>query len=402
MDFSMIRRFSKSLGGPDLQFLPEDRNLQEKKLRQIPSDIPLQRDFVKKARIILSEMQNGVLYEISLFQSVNYVALYSKRKHTYLIIGPTMPLPLKSEEFSSRMRRMDVPQGLSDTIEEEIRFLPVVPSDRLQSISTILGKCFLGTDEDIPYRKNEYSFSLEQKHGEFIISHSYEEIEKIRRVETRYEYSTAFTEAVKKGNLALAYEFIGHMNLESKDLQRARNPIRNAKNLLLAMNTQLRTAMQSIRIPPYRLDAISGNIAKKVENAMSIDELMKISRDIPRDYCMLSHESKYGEYPRLSREAAMLIKNNLSENISVEELSESLSVNADYLSYRFHEETGETIKDFVNRERCEQAATLLESTSMQIQSIANLVGYNSTSYFSKIFQRIYHESPTSYRKKGRM
>ena len=401
MSYPMIRRLTRTLGGPDIHFLPEDREKQEAIIRALPADMPLKRDFMKKAHQMLSSLPSGVLHEITLFQTVVYVVLHSSEKHHFLLIGPCISEPFRKEEFEAKMIRLDVPGNLIATMTENVRPLPAIPEDRLQAVSTIIGKSFLETDDEIPYRKSSYSFKLEEEQNAFIVSHSYEEIEKIRRVETRYESGAAFTEAVLEGNLALAYEFIGHMRLDSSDLKRASNPLRNSKNLLLAMNTQLRTALQRSNVTAYQLDAISGKFAREIENAMGVDELRTISREIPREYCELSRETRYGKLPRISREVATLIKDNLSEPINVQELASTLSVNADYLSYRFHEETGETIKDFLNRERCEMAAKLLESTSMQIQTIANTVGFNSTSYFSKMFSRFFHMSPKEFRNKER-
>ena len=401
MSYQMIRRLSKALGGPDIQLIPEEKEGQNAIMKGIASDIPLQRDLQRKSHHILSSLPSGVLHEISLFQTVYYVVIHSQRKHHYMVIGPSMETPYRKDEFEAKMRRLDVPQSIMETLTENIKPLPTVPLDKLQAVSTIIGKSFLETEDEIPYRKNAYSFDMEEQQDAFIISHNYEEIEKIRRVETRYESGTAFTEAVIEGNLALAYEFVGNMKLDSNDLKRARNPLRNSKNLLLAMNTQLRTAMQLITVPAYRQDSISVKFAREIEDAMSVDELREISRELVREYCELSRESKYGKLPRISREVAALIKNNLSDPLNVEEMARKLSVNADYLSYRFHEETGETIKGFLNRERCEMASRLLESTSMQIQTIANTVGFNSTSYFSKMFGRYFHMSPKQFRNKER-
>ena len=75
-------------------------------------------------------------------------------------------------------------------------------------------------------------------------------------------------------------------------------------------------------------------------------------------------------------------------------------VNANYLSDQFHKDTGMTFIDFVNRERVEQAASLLKHTNLQVQQIAALVGYNNTSYFAKQFMRFYRMTPRSFRNSG--
>ena len=86
------------------------------------------------------------------------------------------------------------------------------------------------------------------------------------------------------------------------------------------------------------------------------------------------------------------------DNLTVKDTARALTVNANYLSTLFHRDMGMTFIDFVNRERTNQAASLLRHTNLQIQQIAATVGYNNTSYFAKQFVRFQGISPSQYRR----
>ena len=76
----------------------------------------------------------------------------------------------------------------------------------------------------------------------------------------RYEASAALTEAVKAGNLSLALRLIQDMYTGITSMVRNPDPMRNAQNMCIILNTQLRHAMEEQKIHPYRLDMVSGEI----------------------------------------------------------------------------------------------------------------------------------------------
>ena len=57
--------------------------------------------------------------------------------------------------------------------------------------------------------------------------------------------------------------------------------------------------------------------------------------------------------------------------------------------------------DFLNHYRLEVSRNLLDNTDWTIVKIAQSCGFNHSSYYSKLFDRAYHCTPTEYRNKGR-
>lgn len=225
-----------------------------------------------------------------------------------------------------------------------------------------------------------------------------EDIRQMRQVEQRYEYSAALTTAVQQGNLSLAMHLIGSYDPRSQTTIRNANPLRNAQNYCIVLNTQLRHALEKSGIHPYQVDRLSNEIGLEIEQLKNISQLPDFFSGVIRRYCRLVQEHAYPNLKPLTNLAVTYIKEHLADNLTVKDTAKALTVNANYLSTLFHKDMGMTFIDFVNKERTNQAAGLLCHTNLQIQQIASTVGYNNTSYFAKQFVRFQGVNPSQYRR----
>ena len=74
-----------------------------------------------------------------------------------------------------------------------------------------------------------------------------------------------------------------------------------------------------------------------------------------------------------------------------------LGMNASYLSYIFKKETGSTLVQYLTNVRMKQACELLRSCpELSLEEIAVRTGYNSTTYFHKIFRSRFGVSPRQW------
>ncbi|WP_462412957.1 AraC family transcriptional regulator [Neobacillus sp. Marseille-QA0830] len=69
-----------------------------------------------------------------------------------------------------------------------------------------------------------------------------------------------------------------------------------------------------------------------------------------------------------------------------------------YLSRILKENLGKTFSDMIQELRLRQAKLLLENTELQINRIAEEVGYSNFHHFYKKFKEYYHVTPAEYRK----
>ncbi len=58
-----------------------------------------------------------------------------------------------------------------------------------------------------------------------------------------------------------------------------------------------------------------------------------------------------------------------------------------------------TLSEYINKTRIEKSTRLLLDSSLSIVDVANLVGYEDQSYFTKVFKSIMGVSPGKYKEK---
>ncbi len=306
------------------------------------------------------------LFECILSDNIFLLAIPLKPKHTILVLGPVITAP-----------NGDSP-------------LPYAEYNTLHQIGKLISQYTFG-----------HALPPLISADTALIRHSPlagEDIAQMRQVEQRYEYSAALTNAVQQGNLSLAMHLIGQYDPAKNTSVRNTNPLRNAQNYCIVLNTQLRHALEKSGIHPYQVDRLSNDIGLEIEQLKNISQLPDFFSGVIRRYCRLVQEHAYPNLKPLTNLAVTYIKEHLADNLTVKDTAKALTINANYLSSLFHKDMGMTFIDFVNKERTNQAAALLRHTNLQIQQIASTVGYNNTSYFAKQFVRFQGISPSHYRR----
>lgn len=98
--------------------------------------------------------------------------------------------------------------------------------------------------------------------------------------------------------------------------------------------------------------------------------------------------------------AMTYIDQNYSNNISLNDVAESINMSYFYFSRLFKESTGKSFSDYLTEYRIEKSIVLMMDDELSIKQISYDIGYNDPNYFSKIFKKLKGLTPTDYR--GRM
>ena len=93
------------------------------------------------------------------------------------------------------------------------------------------------------------------------------------------------------------------------------------------------------------------------------------------------------------------INNNLSDDLTLEELANAANYNTIYFHKLFKASTGKTLHEYIEAQRIKKSINLLISTDMTLTQIAYECGFSSQSYFSYAFKRRMGTSPRDYAKK---
>ncbi len=93
-----------------------------------------------------------------------------------------------------------------------------------------------------------------------------------------------------------------------------------------------------------------------------------------------------------------IIENHLSDSqFSIEQLANEVSLSTTQLRRKIKALSNQTIVEFIRLYRLEKAAQLLNQNAGNVSEIAFNVGFDSLSYFSKVFQETYGVSPSDFR-----
>jgi len=179
--------------------------------------------------------------------------------------------------------------------------------------------------------------------------------------------------------------------------ERTADPVRNAKNYSIIMNTLLRKAAESGGVHPVYLDSISSGFAFKIEALTTLAEAEELMGEMFRSYCRLVRKHSMKNYSPPIQKVIATIDFDLTANLTLSALATMQNISPSYLSALFKQEVGETLTEYVNGKRIKRAMQLLETTKMQVQTIAQNCGILDVHYFSKIFKKTTGMTPKEYR-----
>ena len=93
------------------------------------------------------------------------------------------------------------------------------------------------------------------------------------------------------------------------------------------------------------------------------------------------------------------IDEHYSDNITINEIAESVSLSVSECLRCFHRNIGTTPIQYLKSFRIKKAAELLTNTDMKIVDVGIVCGFQDMSYFAKTFRNIYGCTPSKYREK---
>lgn len=92
------------------------------------------------------------------------------------------------------------------------------------------------------------------------------------------------------------------------------------------------------------------------------------------------------------QKAITYIQKNYKQDLSLDFIAEEIGISPYYLSHLFKQEIGKTYIQFLTDIRLEEADQLIDTAKFSLSEISYKVGYNSASYFAKVYKK--HHSVT--------
>ena len=120
-----------------------------------------------------------------------------------------------------------------------------------------------------------------------------------------------------------------------------------------------------------------------------------------KEYIEVLEQKEYDSHQIVNNKIDKIIKyicKHYTEDLTLTSIAEQFYISPFYLSKIFKRSTNLSIVEYINGLRIRQAKELLETTSVKISEIAELVGFSSSSHFSRTFKLVTGLSPQQYKK----
>lgn len=344
--------------------------------------------------------RENTLYYLTDEYYCSYVCMQlpNPEKLQYFIIGPFTYIHINQKNYLTLLDALNIPANLLPILENYYYNIAFVNSETQfknlistlcdiiwenshYSVSAVYGNLW-----NMPYAR-EFVSDLEEE--------SYLLPTNINIVEARYTFENQLMQAVAQGNLALIDQLFSKEN-SIRYIPRMENTLRDYKNYMIVFNTILRKAAEQGAVHPVYLDQLSSKFARKIEALTSAAE-HSLEREMLHKYCLLVRNYSVKGYSPIIQKVINQIDLNLTSDLGLKALSEMFNISAGYLSTLFKKETGLTLTDYVNKKRVEHAILLLNTTQLQIQTIASYCGVLDINYFTRIFKKFTEVTPKKYR-----
>ncbi len=352
-------------------------------------------------QLLEKQCKPNTIYRIKNILMCQYIIfkLPDTEMPVYAYIGPYTLSPILKQDILKLAEQYKVTPGNLTQLEQFYMNLPIISDENIiLTLLYTLGE-YIWDDADHFSIVDDFNFPSYIPSNVVPIPEvqSLEDaLLSVQILEQRYEIEKQLIQAVTNGHLHKAE--LAFANLSSRQLEsRTDNPIRDYKNYSIILNTILRKAAENASVHPIQIHAISSQYARKIELISSFTSFTNLTKEMVRKYCLLVKNHSLKGYSMLIRKVITDINYDLSVDLSLKTLAASLNVNPSYLSTLFKKETGSTLTEYVNRKRIEHAILLLNSTDMQIQTIALYCGIPDVNYFTKTLKKIIGKTPKEYR-----
>ena len=179
--------------------------------------------------------------------------------------------------------------------------------------------------------------------------------------------------------------FFSSINADAAPLIR-RHPITVSVPIIM-ISEKISSAADVMTLSQYsRLIICHHSVASSAEFLSRLDALREGDEILPQ------HTGA------LVKKTILYMDQHMESHITRWKLADAIYVNEDYLTRIFHREMGLPLWDYLNRIRIFCAADLLIQTNESIQEIAYRSGFQDSSYFCRVFRKIYGISPGQLRK----
>lgn len=204
---------------------------------------------------------------------------------------------------------------------------------------------------------------------------------------------------LKEGDMRAVDEAVRTMNADMQGTL-SKDPIRNLKYLFVVTVGLAARFVVEAGVPLEEAYSVSDLYIQKMDLLETGEEISRCLAECYTTYVETVRKYKKSEqYSKPVMICLNYIASHFTEKITLEELGKEAYLHPNYLSALFKKETGESLREYIMRNRIDVAKSLLARTDYSYIQISNSLAFHSQSHFTKVFRERTGYTPKQYRLK---
>ena len=319
-----------------------------------------------------------------------------------IIIGPTRQTGNTDQELRELAFQLDIAQEDTNDFVVGMKSIIRMPLESIMQILCTMNYVLNGEKlslQDIAVFDDQQGILSKDAVAKQDTQRYSEENIPLQDVHNTFELEQTVMTIVRKGDTAALREWIQAAPAVRGGIIAA-DQLRQMKNTFIVSVTLASRAAIRGGMDVEDAFSLSDAYIQKCELLNRPDQIMNLQYHMILEYTQKVERIRLGKHPgKLAIDVANYIQHHLSEPITAENIAKELYLSRPYLSRKFIEETGESLTDFILKEKTEEAKRLLRYSDKSLTAISNYLGFSSQSHFSKVFKKYAACTPGDYRER---
>ena len=314
-----------------------------------------------------------------------------KSKDCSYVVGPVLNTPADGKSITDYALDFSVPVSMFDELEEYIKALPVI---ELVHFSKVL--CMINFILNGNHISPESIYISGVNRTDIVLGFE-EEIPVNQKDYTRYfNVEKELLSLIKTGDTKNLVETMIQLNTDTSF-----NPVDNSVNsvrttVFIITALACRSAIEG-GLDYNRAFAMRDSFVDTLQTLYKSEDMFSLLVKVVLDYTnAVSGAAIPDNISPVCEKCIKYINKNLNTRLSVSEIAKEIGVSPNYLSARFKKEMDCSITDYIQRQKIEEAKTLLKDNDLSIFDISEYLCFSSQSYFQNVFRKITGTTPKAY------
>lgn len=302
------------------------------------------------------------------------------------LLGPVFTSHMTEKYLSQHYRKMTVTPNMTERLWRFVNEVPTITSHTASCYASMLHYCVNGH----AVKQNEVEIWSEQA---------------IRDDDTpwgdvRWHGSWATEQMLLKSISEGRFEDFSKINTGIIGNIGGGDPLRQAKNEIIVFAALCSRAAVDGGISYEGSMNLSDFFIQQIEAATTVSEAHNIGVEMHSAYIQRVQAAKANQgQSHLVRSCAEYVATHILEKITLPEISQEIGYTAHHISRKFKSETGESLSDYINRQKIQTAQVLLRDKKLPVADISDRLAFSTPSYFSSVFKKQVGITPIEFQKK---